>query len=138
MIRRAILEAARAAHAEDRPTLTQDVRDAFFTLAEQAQTDMEANKLRNMGQAIDMYTHALQRRGVQLGRNTLAGGGLVCHHRSGRRRSYESNLTIAGDQLLNRINHIGAQSDSRTGDRVTIDGSHVVTATNPLLALRFW
>ncbi len=135
MIRRAILEAARAAHAEDRPTLTQDVRDAFFTLAEQAQTDMEANKLRNMGQAIDMYTHAFNGEVFNsAGTPWQEADVTIIDLATFAREGYEANLAIAVISCLNRINHI-AERDQFT-DReivVTIDEAHVIT-TNPLLA----
>lgn len=135
MIRRAILEAARAAHAEDRATLTQDVRDAFFTLATQAQTDLEANKLRNMGQAIDMYTHAFNGEVFNsVGTPWKEADVTIIDLATFAREGYEANLAIAVISCLNRINHI-AERDQFT-DReivVTIDEAHVIT-TNPLLA----
>ena len=135
MIRRAILEAARAAHAHSRPTLTEDVRDAFFTLAEQAQTEVESNKLRNMGQAIDMYTHAFNGEVFNsAGTPWQEADVTIIDLATFAREGYEANLAIAVISCLNRINHI-AERDQFT-DReivVTIDEAHVIT-TNPLLA----
>jgi|TARA_R110000868_G_scaffold130701_3_gene340504 conjugative transfer ATPase len=135
MIRRAILEAARVAHADGRSTLTQDVREAFFTLAGQAQTDIEANKLRTMGQAIDMYTHAFNGEVFNAaGTPWQEADVTIIDLATFAREGYEANLAIAVISCLNRINHI-AERDQFT-DReivVTIDEAHVIT-TNPLLA----
>ena len=135
MIRRAILEAARTAQAAQRTTLTEDVREAFWGLAAQAQTELEAHKLRAMGQAIDMYTHAFNgevfnREGSPWPEADVTIIDLATFAREG----YEANLAIAVISCLNRINHI-AERD-QFSDReivVTIDEAHIIT-TNPLLA----
>ena len=135
LIRRAILQAARTAQAKQRRTLTEDVRDAFFALADQAQTELEASKRRNLGQAIDMYTHAFNGEVFNsVGTPWPEADVTIIDLATFAREGYEANLAIAVVSCLNRINHI-AERDQFT-DReivVTIDEAHVIT-TNPLLA----
>ncbi|WP_027951062.1 conjugative transfer ATPase [Haliea salexigens] len=135
MIRRAILAAAERAQAADRPTLTEDVREAFFVLAESARTDAEAGKLRNMGQAIDMYCHAFNGEVFNtVGDPWPEADVTIIDLATFAREGYEANLAISVISCLNRINHI-AERDQFT-DReivVTIDEAHIIT-TNPLLA----
>lgn len=96
---------------------------------------MEANKLRNMGQAIDMYTHAFNGEVFNsAGTPWQEADVTIIDLATFARRATRPTLAIAVISCLNRINHI-AERDQFT-DReivVTIDEAHVIT-TNPLLA----
>jgi conjugative transfer ATPase len=135
LIRRAILQAARTAAAESRPTLTEDVRGAFFALAADAQTELEANRLRAMGQAMDLYCHAFNGEVFnRVGTPWPEADVTIIDLATFAREGYEANLAIAVISCLNRINHI-AERDQWLGREivVTIDEAHIIT-TNPLLA----
>ncbi|WP_162868707.1 hypothetical protein, partial [Klebsiella pneumoniae] len=56
LIREAILHAARFTAREKRQTLTQDIRDALFTLAQDAALpESRRNRLWEMGEAMNMF-----------------------------------------------------------------------------------
>jgi len=135
MIRRAILEAARVARAQDRPTLTEDVREAFHTLSASARTDGEAVKLRNMGQAIDMYCHAFNGEVFNTTGDPWPEADVtIIDLATFAREGYEANLALAVISCLNRINHIAERDQALDREIVvTIDEAHIIT-TNPLLA----
>ena len=77
---------------------------------------MEANKLRNMGQAIDMYTHAFNGEVFNsAGTPWQEADVTIIDLATFAREGYEANLAIAVISCLNRINHIAGLISSRTG-----------------------
>ena len=135
MVRRAILHAAAKAYTASRVTLTEDVRDAFHALAGEAKTDQEAEKLRNMGKAIDLYCHGFNGEVFNSAGSAWDEADVtIIDLATFAREGYEANLAISVISCLNMINYI-AERDQFT-DReivVTIDEAHIIT-TNTLLA----
>ncbi len=135
MIRRAILQAAEVTEAEGRPTLTEDVRDAFHALAERAEHERDQIKLSDMGKAIDLYCTGFNAEVFnQAGSHWPEADVTIIDLATFAREGYEANLAISVISCLNMINNIAErdQFDERE-IVVTIDEAHIIT-TNPLLA----
>ncbi|EOG3199109.1 conjugative transfer ATPase [Salmonella enterica] len=136
LIREAILHAARLTAREKRQTLTQDIRDALFTLAQDAALpESRRNRLWEMGEAMNMFCSGFE--GEQFNREgevwpeadiTLVDLAMFA------REGYEAQLAIAYISLINHINNLGERDQHLARPIVNItDETHIITV-NPLLA----
>ncbi|EBE3319684.1 conjugative transfer ATPase [Salmonella enterica] len=136
LIREAILHAARLTAREKRQTLTQDIRDALFTLAQDAALpESRHNRLWEMGEAMNMFCSGFE--GEQFNREgevwpeadiTLVDLAMFA------REGYEAQLAIAYISLINHINNLGERDQHLARPIVNItDETHIITV-NPLLA----
>ncbi|EBQ4833776.1 conjugative transfer ATPase [Salmonella enterica subsp. arizonae] len=136
LIREAILHAARLTAREKRQTLTQDIRDALFTLAQDAALpESRRNRLWEMGEAMNMFCSGFE--GEQFNREgevwpeadiTLVDLAMFA------REGYEAQLAIAYISLINHINNLGERDQHLARPIVNItDEAHIITV-NPLLA----
>ena len=136
MIRQAILDAARICHQAKRQTLTQDVRDALFTLAK-APTLPENRRVRayEMAESMNMFCSGFEgelfnREGEPWPDADITLVDLATFASEG----YEAQLAIAYISLINHINNIGERDQHLSRSIVNItDESHIITV-NPLLA----
>ncbi|EKS2757087.1 conjugative transfer ATPase [Salmonella enterica] len=136
LIREAILHAARLTAREKRQTLTQDIRDALFTLAQDAALpESRRNRLWEMGEAMNMFCSGFE--GEQFNREgevwpeadiTLVDLAMFA------REGCEAQLAIAYISLINHINNLGERDQHLARPIVNItDEAHIITV-NPLLA----
>lgn len=136
MIRQAILDAARICYQAKRQTLTQDVRDALFTLAKDP-TLPENRRVRayEMAESMNMFCSGFEgelfnREGEPWPDADITLVDLATFAREG----YEAQLAIAYISLINHINNIGERDQHLSRSIVNItDESHIITV-NPLLA----
>ncbi|MDN8600309.1 conjugative transfer ATPase [Citrobacter sp. S2-9] len=136
MIRQAIINAATGSSNEKRQTLTQDVRDALFALA-QAPTLPENRRSRayEMAESMNMFCTGFEgelfnREGRPWPDADITLVDLATFAREG----YEAQLAIAYISLINHINNIGERDQHLSRPVVNItDESHIITV-NPLLA----
>ncbi len=135
MIRRAILHAAEVTEEQGRPTLTEDIRDAFIALARKAETERDQIKLSDMGKAIDMYCSGFNAEVFnQPGSHWPEADVTIIDLATFAREGYEANLAISVISCLNMINNIAERDQFEEREIVvTIDEAHIIT-TNPLLA----
>lgn len=136
LIREAILHAARLTAQEKRQTLTQDIRDALFTLAQDAALpESRRNRLWEMGEAMNMFCSGFEgelfnREGEAWPEADITLVDLAMFAREG----YEAQLAIAYISLINHINNLGERDQHLARPIVNItDEAHIITV-NPLLA----
>ncbi|ENI0244909.1 conjugative transfer ATPase [Salmonella enterica] len=136
LIREAILHAARLTAHEKRQTLTQDIRDALFTLAQDAALpESRRNRLWEMGEAMNMFCSGFEgelfnREGEVWPEADITLVDLAMFAREG----YEAQLAIAYISLINHINNLGERDQHLARPIVNItDEAHIITV-NPLLA----
>lgn len=136
LIREAILHAARLTAREKRQTLTQDIRDALFTLAQDAALpESRRNRLWEMGEAMNMFCSGFEgelfnREGEAWPEADITLVDLAMFAREG----YEAQLAIAYISLINYINNLGERDQHLARPIVNItDEAHIITV-NPLLA----
>ncbi|MDM3339771.1 conjugative transfer ATPase [Citrobacter sp. Cb043] len=136
LIREAILHAARLTAREKRQTLTQDIRDALFTLAQDtALPESRRNRLWEMGEAMNMFCSGFEgelfnREGEAWPEADITLVDLAMFAREG----YEAQLAIAYISLINHINNLGERDQHLARPIVNItDEAHIITV-NPLLA----
>ncbi|MFV0489234.1 MAG: conjugative transfer ATPase, partial [Vibrio fluvialis] len=136
LIREAILHAARLTAREQRQTLTQDIRDALFTLAQDAALpESRRNRLWEMGEAMNMFCSGFEgelfnREGEAWPEADITLVDLAMFAREG----YEAQLAIAYISLINHINNLGERDQHLARPIVNItDEAHIITV-NPLLA----
>ena len=135
-IREAILLAAQTAADLHVETLTEHVRDAMYTMAQDTTRDAsKRERIREMGDAIGLFCDGFTGEifnapGVAWPEVDVTLIDLAQFAREG----YEAHLAIAVISLLNMINNI-AERDQYKGREiiVPIDEAHIVT-TNPLLS----
>lgn len=136
MIRQSIINAATTCDSEKRQTLTQDVRDALFTLAKDP-TLPENRRARayEMAESMNMFCTGFEgelfnREGQPWPDADITLVDLATFAREG----YEAQLAIAYISLINHINNIGERDQHLSRPVVNItDESHIITV-NPLLA----
>lgn len=136
LIREAILHAARLTACEQRQTLTQDIRDSLFTLAQDAALpESRRNRLWEMGEAMNMFCSGFEgelfnREGEAWPEADITLVDLAMFAREG----YEAQLAIAYISLINHINNLGERDQHLARPIVNItDEAHIITV-NPLLA----
>ncbi|HAC7851168.1 TPA_asm: conjugative transfer ATPase [Salmonella enterica] len=136
MIRQAILDAARTCYQAKRQTLTQDVRDALFTLAkDQTLPENRRSRAYEMAESMNMFCSGFEgelfnREGESWPDADITLVDLATFAREG----YEAQLAIAYISLINHINNIGERDQHLSRAIVNItDESHIITV-NPLLA----
>jgi conjugative transfer ATPase len=136
LIREAILHAAQLTAREQRQTLTQDIRDALFTLAQDAALpESRRNRLWEMGEAMNMFCSGFEgelfnHEGEAWPEADITLVDLAMFAREG----YEAQLAIAYISLINHINNLGERDQHLARPIVNItDEAHIITV-NPLLA----
>ncbi|EDS7122121.1 conjugative transfer ATPase [Salmonella enterica subsp. enterica] len=136
MIRQAILDAANTCHREKRQTLTQDVRDALFTLSkDQSLPENRRSRAYEMAESMNMFCSGFEgelfnREGEPWPDADITLVDLATFAREG----YEAQLAIAYISLINHINNLGERDQHLSRAIVNItDESHIITV-NPLLA----
>lgn len=136
LIREAILHAAQFTAREKRQTLTQDIRNALFALAQDvALPDSRRNRLWEMGEAMNMFCSGFEgelfnREGEAWPEADITLVDLAMFAREG----YEAQLSIAYISLINHINNLGERDQHLARPIVNItDEAHIITV-NPLLA----
>lgn len=136
LIREAILHAARFTAREKRQTLTQDIRDALFTLAQDAALpESRRNRLWEMGETMNMFCSGFEgelfnREGEAWSEADITLVDLAMFAREG----YEAQLAIAYISLINHINNLGERDQHLARPIVNItDEAHIITVS-PLLA----
>ncbi|EAA2772931.1 conjugative transfer ATPase [Salmonella enterica subsp. diarizonae] len=136
LIREAILHAAQLTAREQRQTLTQDIRDALFTLAQDViLPESRRNRLWEMGEAMNMFCSGFEgelfnREGEAWPEADITLVDLAMFAREG----YEAQLAIAYISLINHINNLGERDQHLARPIVNItDEAHIITV-NPLLA----
>ncbi|SBJ10798.1 type IV secretory pathway%2C VirB4 component [Klebsiella pneumoniae] len=136
LIREAILHAARFTTREKRQTLTQDIRDALFTLAQDAALpESRRNRLWEMGETMNMFCSGFEgelfnREGEAWSEADITLVDLAMFAREG----YEAQLAIAYISLINHINNLGERDQHLARPIVNItDEAHIITVS-PLLA----
>ncbi|EBZ5774148.1 conjugative transfer ATPase [Salmonella enterica subsp. enterica serovar Redlands] len=136
MIRQAILDAARICYQAKRQTLTQDVRDALFTLAKDPSLpENRRSRAYEMAESMHMFCSGFEgelfnREGEPWPDADITLVDLATFAREG----YEAQLAIAYISLINHINNIGERDQHLSRAIVNItDESHIITV-NPLLA----
>ncbi|MCU3612575.1 conjugative transfer ATPase, partial [Enterobacter hormaechei subsp. oharae] len=136
LIREAILHAARLTACEQRQTLTQDICDALFALAQDtALPESRRNRLWEMGEAMNMFCSGFEgelfnREGEAWPEADITLVDLAMFAREG----YEAQLAIAYISLINHINNLGERDQHLARPIVNItDEAHIITV-NPLLA----
>lgn len=136
MIRQAILDAAVTCDSTGRQTLTQDVRDALFTLAKDASLpENRRTRAYEMAESMNMFCSGFEgelfnREGESWPDADITLVDLAMFAREG----YEAQLAIAYISLINHINNVGERDQHLSRAIVNItDESHIITV-NPLLA----
>lgn len=136
LIREAILHAARLTAREKRQTLTQDIRNALFALAQDAALpESRRNRLWEMGEAMNMFCSGFEgelfnREGEVWPEADITLVDLAMFAREG----YEAQLAIAYISLINHINNLSERDQHLARPIVNItDEAHIITV-NPLLA----
>ncbi len=136
MLREAIIVAAQNSYQQQRQTLTQDVRDALFTLAQDSALPASRRaRAWEMAESINLFCSGFE--GELFNREgqiwpeadiTLVDLATFAHE------GYEAQLAIAYISLVNHINNIGERDQHLARPVVNItDESHIITV-NPLLA----
>lgn len=138
MIRKAIILAAQKTLEENRTTLTQDVRDAFYRLAQDSSLPQaRRERAYDMGEAMGLFcqpgsfdAELFNREGEIWPDADITLVDLATLAREG----YEAQLSIAYISLINHINSLGEkyQYSGRPIVNVT-DEAHIITV-NPMLA----
>ncbi|MFJ4443334.1 conjugative transfer ATPase [Pseudomonas sp. NPDC089422] len=136
LIRQCILDAAQRCSSEQRPVLTQDVRDALRDRGGDAGLpETRRNRLQEMAEAMDLFCQGLDgelfnRPGTPWPEADITIVDLATFAREG----YNAQLSIAYLSLLNTVNNI-AERDQMLGRPIinVTDEGHVITK-NPLLA----
>lgn len=138
MIRKAILLAAQTTYKAGRTTLTQDIRDAFYTLSkDEALPESRRTRAYEMGEAIGMFclpgsfeAELFNREGEIWPEADITLVDLATLAREG----YEAQLAIAYISLINHINSLGEKYQFSGRPIVNItDEAHIVTV-NAMLA----
>ncbi|HAT6801805.1 TPA: conjugative transfer ATPase [Citrobacter freundii] len=136
MIRQAIIDAATTSYREKRQTLTQDVRDALFTLSkDQILPEKRRSRAYEMAESMNMFCSGFEgelfnREGKSWPDADITLVDLATFAREG----YEAQLAIAYISLINHINNVGERDQHLSRAIVNItDESHIITV-NPLLA----
>ena len=137
-IREAILLAAKATYAEGRQTLTQDVRDAFYTLSrDESLPKKKRERAYELGDALGLFCvqgsfedELFNREGTPWPDADITLVDLATLAKEG----YEAQLSIAYISLINHINALGEkyQHSGRPIINIT-DEAHIITV-NPMLA----
>ncbi|PLW67852.1 conjugative transfer ATPase [Pseudohalioglobus lutimaris] len=136
MIRDAILSAAAITQRQGRPTLTQDVRDAFYTMSRGDEYESDVRRrLREMGDAIGLFCDGFSGELFNnAGTAWKEADVTIIDLATFAREGYEAHLAISVVSCLNMINNIAERDQFGAREIVvTIDEAHIVT-TNPLLA----
>ncbi|OOF43962.1 conjugative transfer ATPase [Rodentibacter trehalosifermentans] len=138
MIRKAIILAAETTVAEGRTTLTQDIRDAFYTLSKDENLpERRRERAYDMGEAIGLFcqpgsfdAELFNREGEIWPEADVTLVDLATLAREG----YEAQLSIAYISLINHINNLGEkyQFSGRPIVNAT-DEAHIITV-NAMLA----
>lgn len=138
MIRKAIILAAETTVAAGRTTLTQDIRDAFYTLSQdESLPERRRERAYDMGESIGLFCQAgsfdaelFNREGEIWPEADVTLVDLATLAREG----YEAQLSIAYISLINHINNLGEkyQFSGRPIVNAT-DEAHIITV-NPMLA----
>lgn len=136
MIRHAIIAAAHICSQEKRQTLTQDIRDALFTLSRDASLP-EARRQRawEMAESINLFCTGFEgelfnQEGTMWPEADITLVDLATFAREG----YEAQLAISYISLINHINNLGERDQHLARPIVNItDEAHIITV-NPLLA----
>ncbi|WMY72478.1 conjugative transfer ATPase [Buttiauxella selenatireducens] len=136
MIRQAIIDAATHCHQAMRQTLTQDVRDALFTLSkDNALPESRRNRAYEMAESMNLFCTGFEgelfnREGEAWPEADITLVDLATFAREG----YEAQLAISYISLINHINNLGERDQHLARPIVNItDESHIITV-NPLLA----
>jgi conjugative transfer ATPase len=136
MIRDAILSGAATTSKAGRPTLTEDVRNAFYAMAKGDEYESDTRRrLREMGDAIGLFCDGFA---GELFNNAGAAWEeadvTIIDLATLAREGYEAHLAISVVSCLNMINNIAERDQFGAREIVvTIDEAHIIT-TNPLLA----
>ncbi|MFG0410054.1 conjugative transfer ATPase [Pseudomonas sp. FYR_11] len=136
LIRQCILDAAQRCAGEERPVLTQDVRDALRDRGgDVGLPEARRNRLQEMAEAMDLFCQGLDgelfnRPGTPWPEADITIVDLATFAREG----YNAQLSIAYLSLLNTVNNI-AERDQMLGRPIinVTDEGHIITK-NPLLA----
>ncbi|HAV1831775.1 TPA: conjugative transfer ATPase [Enterobacter hormaechei subsp. steigerwaltii] len=136
MIRQAIIDAATRCHRAGRQTLTQDARDALFTLAKDTTLpENRRSRAYEMAESMNLFCSGFEgelfnREGTPWPDADLTLVDLGTFAREG----YEAQLAISYISLINHINNLGERDQHLARPIVNItDESHIITV-NPLLA----
>lgn len=136
MIRDAILSAAATTQKQGRPTLTEDVRNAFYAMSRGDEYESDVRRrLREMGDAIGLFCDGFS--GELFNSDGTAweeADVTIIDLATFAREGYEAHLAISVVSCLNMINNIAERDQFGAREIVvTIDEAHIIT-TNPLLA----
>lgn len=138
MIRKAILMAAQKTYTEQRMTLTQDIRDAFYEISrDESLPENRRSRAYDMGEAIGMFclegsfeAELFNRPGEIWPDADITLVDLATLAREG----YEAQLSIAYISLINHINSLGEKHQFSGRPIVNItDEAHIITV-NAMLA----
>ena len=136
VIRDAIILAAQTAREQGVVTLTEHVRDAFYTLARSEDRPAAAlQRIREMGDSLGLFCdgfagEVFNRPGTVWPEVDVTLIDLAHFARAG----YEPHLAISVISLLNTINNIAERDQYQSREIiVAIDEAHIIT-TNPLLS----
>ena len=136
LIRHAIVDACELAHDAKRQALTEDVRDAFYRLAQEPERVSEVRaRLNDMGDAIGLFCDGFNgkvfnRPGVPWPEVDVTLIDLGTFSKGG----YEAHLAISVISALNMINTIAERDQHlQRQNLVAIDEAHVIS-TNELLS----
>ncbi|MGR3808205.1 conjugative transfer ATPase [Pasteurella testudinis] len=138
MIRKAIILAAEKTYQEKRQTLTQDVRDAFYTISQdESLPEKSRERAYEMGESLGMFcqpgsfeAELFNIEGEAWPDADITLVDLATFAREG----YESQLAIAYISLINHINSLGEKYQYSGRPIVNItDEAHIITV-NALLA----
>lgn len=135
-IREAILEAAKKSYQEERTTLTEDVRDVLFTLADKEGDDQQTSrKIRDMAKALGLFCSGFAGELFnQPGKPWPECDVTIIDMATLAKEGYEAHLSIAVMGCLNMIDTISERDQYEPREIITvIDEAHIIT-TNPLLA----
>lgn len=136
LIRECVLEAARAAVAQDRAVLTHDVRDALLRVAaDDHLPEKRRDRAQEMGEALELFCQGFEgelfnREGTPWPESDVTLVDLATYAREG----YEAQLSISFISLMNTVNNM-AERDQYLGRPIIMvtDEGHIITR-NPLLA----
>jgi conjugative transfer ATPase len=141
MIRQAIIDAATTCHHAGRQTLTQDVRDALFTLAkDQTLPENRRSRAYEMAESMNMFCSGFEgelfnREGESWPDADITLVDLATFAREG----YEAQLAIAYISLINHINNLGERDQHLSRPIVNItDESHIITVRGTICSRRFF
>ncbi|WP_397458520.1 conjugative transfer ATPase [Pseudomonas asplenii] len=136
LIRQSILDAAHRCDDQQRPVLTEDVRDALRAIGnDESQPESRRIRLLEMADAMDLFCHGcdeelFNRDGTPWPEADVTLVDLGTYAREG----YSAQLSIAYISLINAVNNI-AERDQMLGRPIinVTDEGHIITK-NPLLA----